>query len=276
MIEPTPPRTAGGRADEVPVRRAESSSSSSSEAAEDPWKPESPEPPPPPPPKLGEPAEELAFTESLYGLVPPPRVPWGGRRETPASPRRGRRRRVEARAAAARGKLEPFTVRRRRARGSAERRKRRRTRAVDGEVGTSRAPPRASSPRGTGRRRRRFDPVDPIGAPDATTFIPPPPPSGSDFPEVAAQVAVASDSSTRGRRERAKGVGRVVGWTLGGPGFRRDSPRGSRPGTAGTSRPGTAGTAGAAGVRLGRVARRFGGAHRYSEDFEDLEDLDLP
>ena len=27
------------------------------------------------PPKLGEPAEELAFTESLYGLKPPPEVP---------------------------------------------------------------------------------------------------------------------------------------------------------------------------------------------------------
>ena len=162
MIEPTPPRTAGRvpAPTRVPVRRAESESesSSSSEAAEDPWKPESPEPPPPPPPKLGEPAEELAFTESLYGLVPPPQVPLG--RKTRDAGVAAPRTEEEVEPARSRRRESWNRSRRRRARGSAEREEeeedsRRRWRGV----GTSRAPPRASSPRGTERRRRRFDPI---------------------------------------------------------------------------------------------------------------------
>ena len=291
MIEPTPPRTAGRvpAPTRVPVRRAESESesSSSSEAAEDPWKPESPEPPPPPPPKLGEPAEELAFTESLYGLVPPPQVPLGRKTRDAgvAAPRTEEE--VEPAALPPPRKLEPLAA----AAGAGIGR--------EGGRGGGLAPSMARSGDESGaaasvesaRDRAETSEIqsDPIQSelPTATTFIPPPPPravptfprSPPRSPSRAIPPFPRSTRTSEGSRPGTSG-GRSEG-----PGLASRPPTSgdSRPGTAGASRPGTAGasrpgTAGTAGVRSSVASLAASEAHtEYSEDFDDLpEDLDLP
>ena len=291
-IEHTPPRTAGRvpAPTRVPVRRAESSSSSSSEETEEPWKPESPEPPPPPPPKLGEPAEELAFTESLYGLVPPPQVPLGRKTRDAgvAAPRTEEE--VEPAPPPPQRKLEPLTA------------------ATAGMSGIGRGAGRGGGLAPLMARsgdepavaasvepaRDRAEPLraetteirsDPIRSelPTATTFIPPPPPRAvPTFPRSPPR-SPSRPIPPFPRSTRTSEGGSRPGTSGGrseGSGFpsRQPTSGGSRPGTAGASRPGTAGTAGAAGVRSSVASLAASEAHtEYSEDFDDLpEDLDLP
>ena len=300
-IEPTPPRTAGRvpAPTRVPVRRAESSSSSSSEASEDPWKPESPEPPPPPPPKLGEPAEELAFTESLYGLVPPPRVPLGRktrdagalaapRTEEEVEPARSPPpRTLEPLAAATAGAgigrgepgrgggLAPLMSRSGDEPGAAASVEPTRDRAET----SIRSDPIQSEIRSDPIQAEiRSDPIpSELPLPTATTFIPPPPPraiptfprSPPRSPSRAIPPYPRSMRTSEGGSRPSTSGGRSEG-----PGLASRPPTsgGSRPGTAGTSRPGTA------GVRSSVASLAASEAHtEYSEDFDDLpEDLDLP
>ena len=178
--------------------------------------------------------------------------PSGGRRETPASPRRGRRRRSSPRR------------RRREKRGRSRRRRRRMSgigrgggrgggrRAVDGEErGRTGAPPRASRRESDLRSRSKRDAAirsDPQSACSRrATFIPPPPGESGSTLAFAAQVAVASDSTfpevdanERGGREPAGHVSRTLG---GLPALRRDPCTTTcRPGT-GLESTGEAGTA---------------------------------
>ena len=258
MIEPTPPRTAGRvpAPTRVPVRRAESSSSSSSESPEPP-----PPPPPPLPPKLGEPAEELAFTESLYGLVPPPRVPLGRKTRDAgalAAPRTEEE--VDPAALPPPRKLEPLTAA---------------TAGIGrgGGRGGGLAPLMARSGDEQGaaasveptRDRAETSEIrsDPIRSelPTATTFIPPPPPRAiPTFPR----------SPPRSPSRAVPPFPRSMRTSEGGS--RPSTSGGSRPGTAGASRPGTA------GVRSSVASLAASEAHtEYSEDFDDLpEDLDPP
>lgn len=290
-IEPTPPRTAGRvpAPTRVPVRRAESSSSSSSEASEDPWKPESPEPPPPPPPKLGEPAEELAFTESLYGLVPPPRVPLGRKTrdaDALAAPRTEEE--VEPAALPPPRKLEPLTAATAGA-GIGEPGGGRGGGLAPSTVRSGDEPGAAASVEPTRDRAEtseiRSDPIqseiqsDPIRSelPTATTFIPPPPPraiptfprSPPRSPSRAIPPYPRSMRTSEGGSRPSTSGGRSEGSGLAS---RPPTSGGSRPGTAGASRPGTA------EVRSSVASLAASEAHtEYSEDFDDLpEDLDLP
>ena len=301
-IEPTPPRTAGRvpAPTRVPVRRAESSSSSSSEASEDPWKPESPEPPPPPPPKLGEPAEELAFTESLYGLVPPPRVPLGRKTRDAgalAAPRTEEEvepaalpppRTLEPLAAATAGAgigrgepgrgggLAPLMSRSGDEPGAAASVEPTRDRAETSEI---RSDPIQSEIRSDPIQSEiRSDPIpSELPLPTATTFIPPPPPRAiPTFPRSPPRSPSRAVPPYPRSMRTSEGVSRpsTSGGRSEGPGLASRPPTsgGSRPGTAGTSRPGTA------GVRSSVASLAASEAHtEYSEDFDDLpEDLDLP
>ena len=252
MIEPTPPRTTG----RVPAP-AQASSSSESED-QDPWKPRSPEPVVVPP-KLGEPAEELAFTESLYGLKPPPEVPL--------------RRRDDGAASTSGAITQPAMTRL-----AAPR-----TETVDDDAARMPPPPSrrleslaplsGSRPSLAPLMARRDD-LDQLSAsrllsiklaeeqkeaetgldtlPAATTFIPPPP--------------------ARSRRE-SEGSRPP---TSGGLGSRPGTAGASRPGTSGGSRPGS--RPGTAGVRSSVASLAASEAYtEYSEDFDELpEDLDLP